>query len=441
LNLQHFNELILINAVSQPSFHTAMLTFWRAVYNFLIPIFLFGARLVGKFNPKVKASLDGRKNLFRNLTEQLKTLPLNRKRIWFHASSVGEFEQARPLIAELRKQGDWAIIVSFLSVSGYEARKNFPDADLITYLPEDTAPNARRFCALIQPNIGVVVRYDFWLNHLLEARRVGARLILISASVQAKSNYFKPVLKSFYQTLFSCFDKIFTVTERDAQRFQNEFNHRAIEAAGDTRYDQVFERGKQRSRIAHLEKFYQGKQTLIGGSTWQIDEELLLQAYSSLEGVALILAPHELGAENLARLESLLNVMNLPFARASRLPADFSSARVLIVDEMGYLAELYSLASVAYIGGGFGVNVHNTLEAAVHGVPVLFGGNIHKSREARELAESGGGFIVTEASLQATLKMLFDNDDARRHAGRNAAQFVQSRLGATAKILKYLCRA
>lgn len=423
-----------------------MLRFWRALYNFLFPLFLLAARLVGKFNPKVKAALDGRKNLFFNLTENVKTLPPNRKRIWFHVASVGEFEQARPLISELRKENNWAIIVSFLSVSGYEARKNFPDADLVCYLPEDTPENARQFCALIQPQVAVVVRYDFWLNHLLEAKRVGATLILISASVQAKSNYFKPILKSFYQTLFSCFDKIFTVTEQDAQLFQNEFNHRAIEVAGDTRYDQVFERSRQRSRIAHLEKFYQGKQTLIGGSTWQVDEELLLQAFTRLntnlntrlKRVALILAPHELGKANLARLESLLNVMNLPFARASNLPADFSSARVLIVDEMGYLAELYSLASVAYIGGGFGVNVHNTLEAAVHGVPVLFGGTIHKSREAKELAESGGGFIVTEVSLQATLKMLFENDDARHHAGRNAAQFVAARLGATAKILKCL---
>ncbi|MGQ9805627.1 MAG: 3-deoxy-D-manno-octulosonic acid transferase [Chlorobiales bacterium] len=415
-----------------------MLRFWRALYNLLFPLFLLAARLVGKFNPKVKATLQGRKNLFFNLTEQVKTLPPNRKRIWFHVASVGEFEQARPLISELRKENNWAIIVSFLSVSGYEARKNFPDADLVCYLPEDTPENARQFCALIQPQVAVVVRYDFWLNHLLEAKRVGATLILISASVQAKSNYFKPVLKSFYQTLFSCFDKIFTVTEQDAQLFQNEFNHRAIEAAGDTRYDQVFERSRQRSRIAHLEQFYQGTQTLIGGSTWQIDEELLLQAFTGLECVALILAPHELGKANLARLESLLNVMNLPFARASNLPADFSSARVLIVDEMGYLAELYSLASVAYIGGGFGVNVHNTLEAAVYGIPVLFGGNIHNSREAKELAESGGGFIVTETSLQATLKRLFENDYERQIAGRKAAQFVAARLGATENILNYL---
>lgn len=417
-----------------------MLTLWRTIYNLLFPLFLLLVRVLGTVNPKIRSTLAGRKHLFETLTENIQTLPHARKRIWFHVASVGEFEQARPLITELRNQGNWTIIVSFLSVSGYEARKHFPDADLVTYLPEDTIANATRFCALVQPDVAVVVRYDFWLNHLLEAKRIGATLVLIAASVQAKSNYFKPVLKSFYQTLFSRFDKIFTVTKQDAQAFRDEFKLNTIEVAGDTRYDQVFQRSKQRHRVAHLEKFYRSKRVLIGGSTWRIDEELLLQAYSSLERVALILAPHELGNENLARLESLLNLMNLPFARASKLPADFSSAQVLIVDEIGYLAELYSLASVAYIGGGFGVNVHNTLEAAVHGIPVLFGGNIHNSREAKELAESGGGFIVTKTSLQATLKRLFENDYERQNVGRKAAQFVEARLGATEKILAYLTR-
>ncbi|MFQ3608033.1 MAG: glycosyltransferase N-terminal domain-containing protein [Chloroherpetonaceae bacterium] len=416
-----------------------MLIFWRTTYNLLLPLFLLLVRILGKVNPKIRATLEGRKHLFETLTDKVQTLPQSRKRIWFHVASVGEFEQARPLIADLRKQGEWTIIVSFLSVSGYEARKNFPDADLITYLPEDTLANAKRFCALVQPDVAVVVRYDFWLNHLLEAKRIGATLILIAASVQAKSSYFKPILKSFYKTLFSLFDKIFTVSQSDATLLRNGFGLTTIEAAGDTRYDQVYKRSKGREKIAHLEQFYRGKRVLIGGSTWQIDEELLVQAFTHLKHVALILVPHELGKDNLARLESLLSMKNLKCGRISCLPTDFSSEQVLIVDEMGYLAELYALSSVAYIGGGFGVNVHNTLEAAVHGVPVLFGGNIHKSREAKELAESGGAFIVTESSLQPTLKTLFENDERRFSAGKKAAAFVEARLGATDKILKYLC--
>lgn len=416
-----------------------MLWVWRAIYNFLLPAFLLLVRILAAVNPKIKASLEGRRNLFERLQRQVKTLPPSDKRIWFHVASVGEFEQARPLIADLHKQGDWAIIVSFLSVSGYEARKNFPDADLVCYLPEDTVSNARRFCALIQPDVAVVVRYDFWLNHLIEAKRIGATLILIAASVQAQSSYFKPILKSFYQTLFSLFEKIFAVSEADASRLRDGFGLSAVEAAGDTRYDQVLERSKGRSMIARLEHFYRGKRVLMGGSTWQIDEELLTQAFTHLKHVALILVPHELGRENLARLESLLSIMNLKYAKISGLPTDFSSEQVLIVDEIGYLAELYALSSVAYIGGGFGVNVHSTLEAAIHGVPVLFGGKIHKSREAKELAESGGAFIVTESSLQPTLNRLFENDELRLGAGKQAAAFVKARLGATEKILKYLC--
>jgi len=415
-----------------------MLTLWRAIYNLLLPLFLLLVRLFGRFNPKIQASLSGRKNLFETLTEKVKQFPPHQKRIWFHVASVGEFEQARPLIAHLRKRGDWTIAVSFLSVSGYEARKHFPDADLITYLPEDTPMNARRFCALVQPTVSVVVRYDFWLNHLYEAKRAGARLILISASVQAKSSYFKPVLKSFYNALFSLFDNIFTVSERDAKALRDGFALSTVEVAGDTRYDQVYARSKGREKIAHLEKFYRGKRVLIAGSTWQIDESLLVEAVMRLTDVSLILVPHEIHAAHIEWLESLLNAKGFSYARISKLPENFSSEMVLIVDEIGYLAELYALASVGYVGGGFGVNVHNTLEVAAHGVPVVFGGNIHKSREAKELADFGAAFIVTESTLLPTLKTLFENDDLRAEAGAKAAQFIQARLGATEKILKYL---
>lgn len=415
-----------------------MLTLWRAIYNLLLPLLLLVLRFLGIFNPKIRATLAGRHRLFETLTEKVQTLPKARRRIWFHVASVGEFEQARPIIRHLRQQGDWVIVVSFLSVSGYEARKHFPDADLITYLPEDTPRNAQKFCALIQPDIAVVVRYDFWLNHLLEAKRIGASLLLIAASVQAKSPYFKPILRSFYNVIFSCFDKIFTVSERDASALRERFALNTVEVAGDTRYDQVFERSKGREKIAHLEHFYRAKRVLVCGSTWQVDEDLLVKAFTHLNGVSLILVPHELSAENLARLESLLTAMNFKYAKVSRLPNNFSNEQVLIVDAMGYLAELYALASVAYVGGGFGVNVHNTLEAAVHGVPVLFGGNIHKSREAKELVEAGGAFIVTETSLPSTLRMLFENDTLRQQAGEKAAAFVNARLGATEKILKYL---
>jgi 3-deoxy-D-manno-octulosonic-acid transferase len=179
---------------------------------------------------------------------------------------------------------------------------------------------------------------------------------------------------------------------------------------------------------------------LIAGSTWQIDESLLVEAITHLSQVSLILVPHEISHAHLEWLELLLQSKGLDYARISTLPKNFSSEKVLIVDEIGYLAELYALASVGYVGGGFGVNVHNTLEVAAHGVPVVFGGNIHKSREAKELVEAGAAFIVTESTLLSTLKNLFENDEARAEAGATAAQFVQARLGATERILKYLHR-
>ncbi|MCS6988651.1 MAG: 3-deoxy-D-manno-octulosonic acid transferase [Chloroherpetonaceae bacterium] len=415
-----------------------MLTFWRAIYNLLFPAFRLLARVLAWFNPKIRASLQGRVGLFERLSESVQALPQGRKRVWFHAASVGEFEQARPIIAELRKRGDVAIVVSFLSASGYEARKHFPDADLVTYLPEDSPKNAKRFCALVKPNVAVVVRYDFWLNHLAEAKASGAKLVLIAASIQARNNYFKPILKSFYKAVFELFDKIFAVSESDARRFSQGFGLKTVEAAGDTRFDQVFERSKRRTKIARLEAFYRETRVLVCGSTWRIDEELIAEAFLDLERVALIVAPHEVDEAHLRWLESLLNAKGLRYARATKLPEDFSSERVLIIDEIGYLAELYALASVAYVGGGFGANVHNVLEAAAHGVPVVFGGNVQKSREAKELAQAGGAFIATKESLAPTLRRLFERDDERREAGKRAAEFVQRRLGATTKILKSL---
>lgn len=415
-----------------------MLSLWRAIYNALLPAFFLLLRVLGRFNPKIQASLAGRKGLFETLSRQAQALPEGRKRVWIHSASVGEFEQARPIIARLRQRGDVAIVVSFLSVSGYEARKRFPDADIVTYLPEDSPANAKRFCALVKPDLVVVARYDFWLNHLFEAKRAGATLALIAASAQEKSNYFKPVLRSFYGAMFSLFDKIFAVAEIDATRLREAFGLRTIEVAGDTRYDQVFERSKGRAKIARFEKFYRHKRALVGGSTWEIDETMLVDAFLRLKNATLILAPHEIGEARLRALESLLDAKGLKSVRASKLPEAFSSETVLIIDEIGYLAELYALASVAYVGGGFGVNVHNVLEAAAHGVPVVYGGNVGKSREAKELAESGGGFIVTKETLAPTTQRLFEDESARIDAGKRAAAFVQARLGATEKIWSFL---
>jgi 3-deoxy-D-manno-octulosonic-acid transferase len=360
-------------------------------------------------------------------------------RVWIHAASVGEFEQARPLITELKKNGA-LIFVSFLSVSGYEARKNFNDADLVCYLPEDTRSNAKHFIDLLRPDVLLLMRYDFWLNSLVTASDFGARLILANAVLRQDSAYLKLVSKNFYRFIFSLFEKIFVVSITDAENFKTAFDLEA-EVAGDSRFDQVLLRSRSTDKISRFKEIYHGKRVLVAGSTWQADEEILIPAFKTLSDVALIIVPHEIGADNVSRLENLLRGENFSLEKVSALSENFSGDRVLIIDQIGYLAELYSIASVAYVGGGFGVNVHSVLEAAVFGVPTVYGHRIRKSREAKDLSEEGASIMVQDGvSLQAALQKFFTDETARIDKGLRAAQYVTERLGATQKILKYLMR-
>ncbi|NTV47255.1 MAG: 3-deoxy-D-manno-octulosonic acid transferase [Chlorobiales bacterium] len=420
-----------------------MRQFWAIVYNILFPFFLLALRVAGLFLPKIKATIDGRNNLFVDLETKLKRIPQDRRpRIWIHASSVGEFEQARPIIAAYRRQvPDTFVAVTFLSVSGYEAKKNSPDADLVSYLPADTPGNAKHFVSQLRPDVLIVMRYDFWLNHLLEAKRQGATLILASAVLSPNSAYLKPVVKSFYRTIFSLFDKVFTLTESDAANYKKSFGIKDVEVGGDPRFDQVVARSQNRAKVQHLQKYYEGWTVLVAGSSWKADETWLLSAFKAVqsEKKSLILVPHEIRNENIQRLEEDLNAVGLAFEKISTLSELFTADKVLIVDQIGYLAELYSIAAIAYVGGGFGVNVHNTLEAAVYGIPVIYGPNIRKSLEAKELALLGGGAIVrSESDLQTVVAKYFSDDKSRKAAGEIAGKYVAERTGATEKIVEYL---
>jgi 3-deoxy-D-manno-octulosonic-acid transferase len=426
------------------------------LYNLLYPLFRLLLRIVSRFSPKVRASLDGRKNLFADLESKLAAIPAHRKRIWIHAASVGEFEQARPIIARLRNETDAAIIVSFLSVSGYEARKNFSGVDLVSYLPEDTPALAKRFVKCVAPDMLMVMRYDFWLNHLIESKAYGAKLLLVGAVLERGSSYFNPLVKPFYKKVFSLFDKIFTARESDRDALHTYFEKNDAEVSGDTRFDQVLNRAQSANSSARLttfrkiyEKMYGGKKVLVAGSTWANDEALLLPVFQEIKKLcAMILVPHEIGEANLLRLTKLLEQHGLSFEFSSSLNESslsessvekFSNEKILIVNEIGYLAELYSMADAAYVGGGFGVNVHNTLEPAAHGVAVVYGHHIEKSPEAKRLAEFGSGTIVSsQEELRAALKTLFTDTAERLRRADAAKKFVTDGTGATEKVLAWI---
>ncbi len=411
-------------------------------YTRLFPLFLGAAKLFSRVHPKLHPFFKLREELFSDLEKKIATLPSSDFRLWVHAASVGEFEQARPIIAALKKKHPELIVfVSFLSNSGYNARKNFPDAAAVFYLPTDTRANAKRVVSLLKADLLLLMRYDFWPNHLLEAKKSGARLMLAAAVLQENSSYFKPLAKSFYRSIFHLFDNIYTVSERDTLLFRNHFHALQAETVGDPRFDQVFLRSRNSAKVNHLKPFFRERIVLVGGSVWEPDEELLLDAWQALEEKpALILVPHEVNPEKMEQLYNNLKRRSIAFVPISALERTFDPAQqVLVIDQTGYLAELYSLASIAYVGGGFGVNVHNTLEPAVYGIPVLFGPRCHNSPEAEDLVTAGGAVIIEDQpSLAAALKTLTTNPAQREKSGKAAGKFVQERTGATTAIAEHI---
>ena len=403
------------------------------LYNTIVPFLAGSLKLFSGVLPKLRAFFRVRKNLFAELEAAANPTDSN-PRVWIHAASAGEFEQARPIIAEVKRaRPDTLIFISFQSDSGYTVYKNYPDAKAVFYHPVDTKKNAERTVALIRPDVLVVMRYDLWPNHLHVSKRHGATLILAAAVLQEHSNYFKPFIRQFYHYVFSLFDTIYAVSDEDRTRFEERFGKENVFTAGDPRFDQVLLRSHNMNRISHLKKHYSETTLLVAGSTWEKDENLLLPAYVSLAGhLSMIIAPHDVSQNNILRLESDLDSAGLSFARFSSFPDNFSADRILIIDSIGLLAELYALAKIAYVGGGFGINVHNTLEPAVYGIPVLFGPKHHNSPEAEALVETGGATEVHNAtSLLDTLQKLVDNPLKRTEQGAIAGSYVQNRLGAS----------
>ena len=415
-----------------------MPSFSLFLYTLVFPLISGTARLFSPFFTKLRTFFEVRNGVFRELEKKIGALSSSAYRVWIHAASVGEFEQARPIIASLKaKRSDIIFFVSFFSDSGYNARLNFPAA-AVFYLPIDTANNAKRLVSLLKPDVLLLMRYDFWPNHLVEAKKFGTKLILAAAVLQENSPYFNPILKRFYRSIFSLFDWIFTASPNDMIAFKEKFMCRQTETAGDPRFDQVLMRSKNFSdKVESLKPFFRNRTVLVAGSVWEKDVKLILSSWQELEEQpALILVPHQVLPEHTATLCGELQNRSIAFTMVSALNDSFDPDRqVLVIDQTGYLAELYAIASLAYVGGGFGVNVHNTLEPAVYGIPVVFGPNFHNSPEAEALVAVGGAEVIyNQATLSAALNVLVTVSVERRKRGLLAKKFVTDRSGATEKI-------
>ena len=404
------------------------------LYNLGIRIYYFLILLVSPFNPKDKKWISGRKSMFKYLDEKIKSVD---KTIWFHVSSLGEFEQGRPIIESIKKQyPGHKIVLTFFSPSGYEIRKNYTGADAICYLPLDTRRNARKFLGIVKPELTFFVKYDFWFHHLREARKINSRLFLVSGIFREKQTFFK-AYGGWYRKMLHWFEHFF-VQNDNSLRLLESISIKHVTVTGDTRFDRVIEIAQNAQTIEPVEAFCDDKTTIVCGSTWPEDEEMLIKYIQEEENdLKLILAPHEI---NKTHIDKITKQIKVPYACFSqREESDLKNARVFIIDNIGMLSSIYRYGQIAYIGGGFGNGIHNTLEAAVYGTPVFFGPNYHKFQEAKDLINQNGGVSFGSYNeLKTSLNNYLKNPEDLKKSGAAAGNYVMKNAGATATILNYL---
>ena len=422
-----------------------MKRFWLLTYNALvIPGFWLLFHFAALFNSKIRRGITGRRGLFLQLKRQAEALT-KKRRVWFHSSSLGEFEQAKPIIAALRKNYDSIdILVTFFSPSGYEHARNYKLADLITYIPFDTARNARRFLDLLRPDVAVMVRYDVWPNHVWELARRKIPTLIANATLRKDSLRLRWPFRNFHYHVYESLSSILTVSENDVNAFrQFGLTKPELTAVGETRYDQVWQRSEE-ARLRHLipASVLRNRRVFVLGSSWEEDEDVVLPAFRTIAKadptMLMILVPHEPTIEVLERLEVRLTYLGLRTIRFSDLN-DYSLEPVVIVDSVGILMTLYQYADIAFVGGSFRQGIHNVLEPAVYGIPVLYGPKHQNSQEAVELAGSGGGFVIhDEEECVTTLQRLFLDPEYRKQAGTFSLSLVRENIGATNRFLDYL---
>jgi len=411
-------------------------------YNYIIiPALYILFQVMGLFNAKVRRGLKGRKRIFENLILDAASLDKTKKLIWFHSSSLGEFEQAKPIIEELKKRKDINILVTFFSPSGYENSKRYPYADLVSYIPFDTVTKAEKFINIVKPDIAIIMRYDIWPNHIWAMKKANVPMLLVDATMKDGSPRKIPLIKSFHENLFKDITRILTVSEADAKGFK-EFScsDEQIRIVGDTRFDRVHQKSlKAKESMLIKKEFLLNKKVIVAGSTWPSDEEVILSAFIKLikyvDDILLIIAPHEptiLNIENIENgLQKHINTIRFSFLN------NYKNEQVIIVDSIGILMTLYSYAEAAFIGGGFKHNVHNVLEAAVYGVPVLFGPKIENSQEAKELLKRGGGTMIkNKKDAYRQLRSIFKDAAIRKSKAEVSFNYVEENLGATESIIK-----
>ena len=401
-------------------------------YNLGLILYAWAVRLAALRHKKARLWIDGRRDLFRRMRE---TIDPEARIIWIHVASLGEFEQGRPIIENLRRtHPEYKILLTFFSPSGYEIRKDYKGADYLFYLPLDTSRNARRFLDIAHPEIAIFVKYEYWLNLLRELRRRKVRTYIVSAIFRRNSIFFRPY-GGWWRQALETFDVLFVQNEESKELLAT-LGFDNVLVAGDTRFDRVAEITRTAKRIDIIDRFKGDSRLFVAGSTWGPDEELLIRLINDNPEVKFIIAPHEMDEGRIARIIGEVRGGTLRYTQCTSRTG-YGSRQVLILDTVGILASVYSYATWSYIGGGFGVGIHNTLEAATFGLPVAFGPNYEKFKEARDLVTLGAARSVTDyEQLRDWFTPLRDNEVFLQKTSRIAKDYTTRHQGATSIIIK-----
>ena len=414
------------------------------IYNIVIYFVLWGIAIASLFNEKVRKMWRGEREAFKILKQKVDP---NAKYIWFHAASLGEFEQGRPLMEQIRKDyPQYKILLTFYSPSGYEVRKNYEGADIICYMPVDTRLNAIRFLRLVRPVMAFFIKYEFWSNflHILKHRNIPT--YSVSSIFREDQVFFKWYGRN-YAGVLKCFTRFFVQNE-ESKRLLEGIGITAVDVVGDTRFDRVLQIKEAAKQLPICEAFRTGVassqsadvphhdfKVFVAGSSWPPDENIFIPFFNEHKDWRLLIAPHVIAEEHLKLILSLIKGKKV-VRYTQTTPEEAAEADVLIIDCFGLLSSMYNYGDVAYIGGGFGVGIHNTLEAAVWNMPVIFGPNNKKFQEAQGLLKSGGGFeINTYEDFSGLMSSLMNDETFLKQAGDKAGAFVAHLAGATDKVL------
>ncbi|MBN2891654.1 MAG: 3-deoxy-D-manno-octulosonic acid transferase [Bacteroidales bacterium] len=407
---------------------------FRFFYSIGIRGYAFLVWLASFFNPKAKLWIKGRKNIFAKIS-QLNIASENV--IWFHVSSLGEFEQARPLIEKIKRQNtSKKILITFFSPSGYEIRKNYESADYVFYLPVDTKKNANLFLKLINPSLVFFVKYDFWVNYIQQIHKKNIPLFLVSGVFRRNQIFFKRKGKKYAEVL-KCFNHFF-VQDKESLFLLKNIGIETVTIAGDTRFDRVIEISEKSVDFNIIEEFAGNSICFVAGSTWPSDEKIISQFINSnVDDIKFIIAPHNIEENRIIDLLQLLNKKVVRYSKANL--ESVSEYQVLIIDNIGMLASIYKYGKIAYIGGGFGAGIHNILEAAVYGMPVIFGPNFKKFNEAKDLIELKAAFSITDSEEFNTIVKTFLSDlNFISATSEKAKNYVCKNKGASQVIMEHV---